>query len=164
MAHEWLLFFTLFRLFHWKSGFNDENKNYVLLSFFQYIKNKLCLLKANGGHDETNLCCCLCGVSSWAKERDEAGSLILKCLYLPYEKILIWDANSAVTLRGLAAAFAIKQKRLSEHLQVFLTFPSTPCFFLSCSFYSIATLPGGERNQPWTVGREEEEEVKTRWA
>lgn len=108
--------------------------------------------------------CRLCGVSSWAKEKDEAGSCILKWLHLPYEKILICYAKSAVALGGLAAAFSIKQKRLSGHLQVFLTFPSTPCFFLSRSFYSIATLSGGVRNQPWTVGREEEKEVKTRWA
>ncbi len=35
---------------------------------------------------------------------------------------------------GLAAAFFHKAKALSGHLQVFLTFPSTPCFFLSLFF------------------------------
>lgn len=46
-----------------------------------------------------------------------------------------------------------RAKALSGHLQVFLTFPLTPCFLLSLFFHSIATLPGGERNKPWTAGR-----------
>lgn len=56
-----------------------------------------------------------------------------------------WDANGVVTLRGLAAAFSIKQKCSQD---TFESFSPQLCFFLSLLFYSITTIPGGGRREP----------------
>ncbi len=172
MAHQWLLFFQSDHFSETQQALMMKTVTLCFCFSSDSIKSLIVLVKANDGHDEAKPMQLIVSVfcfskAEWATERGGGGTEIVtswEVSVLTVEKkgSYLGCGECSDTQRISRSVFH-KAKALSGHLQVFLTFPLTLCFFLSLFPYSIATLPGGERNRPWSVGREEEEEVWTGW-